>query len=356
MVLPRLPKELRSVGARTPADASRLVDEWARGQQDLTRALREGHPSILSRLDDLEARPVGGGSSVSYGAHVDLTVGGAGTDGANTTVSRSDHVHGLPSSRTAAGEFAEGAHTHDGLGSGYVEVWNPYLAPATVHAADDMMDNGTTIDAKWTIHDPSACIDTIDATSYARRYYVSKTGAHNGIGLRQSFASVGGTGSFSMVVRVSNLDDCYCAGLAVGAGTGNQDNYRIVGQGLDASTGGFVRTSEILGTRVTDGTTSAVSRTWGVVPWYRMRGNIVGGACTVASDCSVDGEHWHRLTGQTGLALAVDFNWFGVMIHGPNGTTSKSVFSNFSFVWHTGAAAAAFDYQRPGQMSRVAVT
>jgi hypothetical protein len=408
MALPPLPKALRSFGADRPDEAYRRIDQWAKGTQELQKALRDGNPALLRRLDDLEARPIGGGGgvtdhgaltglgdddhtqylrtdgsrpltgdqsagsnkitdlaaptnpndaarladvpgSISYGAHVDLTVGGAGTDGSNTTVSRSDHVHGLPAFGSGAGTFAEGNHTHSGLGSGYVDVWNPYLPPATAHAADDMMDNGTAIDAKWTTHDPSGCIDVISATTNPRRYKISKLNTANGIGLRQA---VSGFESMSMVVRVSAPEACYAAGLAIGFGTGTTDDYRIVGLG-GTTTVPEVRTALVAGTRAVDGTSLVVSRVNMIGPWFRMRAIFQTGNTNMSCECSADGEHWAMLLDSS--VVLTTASWFGIMIHGPNTSHSTALFSNFQAITSNGAGAAAWDALLPGRMQRVAL-
>lgn len=175
MALSPLPKALRSFDARDPAEGYRRIDAWAKGTQSLLQDLRDGNPDVLRRLDALEAGG-GGVASVSYGPHTDLTVGGAGTDGVSTDVARADHVHGLPDFGTGAGDFAEGDHTHTGLGSTYYDTWDPDAPPASAHSQNDECD-GSSVAGAWSTFDPYSGTAAMTVTATPSRGYYQFTRA-----------------------------------------------------------------------------------------------------------------------------------------------------------------------------------
>lgn len=101
-VLPPLPKALRSFGAPNSAEGYRRIDEWAGGQQRLVQALRDGNPSVLSRLDELEAQV----------ALIDTSGGGVTDHGALTGLGADDHTQYLRTDGTRAltGDQSAGGH------------------------------------------------------------------------------------------------------------------------------------------------------------------------------------------------------------------------------------------------------
>lgn len=304
---------------------------------------------LITEVDAGVATLVEVGGALAFGAPSALVVGGSNVTGASGNVADAEHLHALPPFGTGAGQIAEGNHTHTGLGSSYVDMWDARLPAATPHAADDMMDGGV-IDPKWTLHDPSGCVDVVNATTYPRRYLVSKLNTANGIGLRQS---VSGFESMSMVVRVSVPEACYAAGLAIGFGTAASSDYRIVGIG-GSDTVPEIRTALVSGTGAADGVSAAVSRANMIGPWLRMRAIFAINNTQIWSDCSADGEHWVPILGASAVVLTTAV-WFGVAIHGPNTSHSTALFSNFQVTTAMGTSAAAWDALLPGRTSRVAV-
>ncbi len=234
MTLPPLPKALRSTGAPSAAVAARRVDEHALALDALVSALRSASIDAERRIVALEARPAGGGggvtvhadlsglgaddhtqylledgsralsgdlsagsnkitdlaaptnpndaarladvSGVSFGAHTDLTVGGAGADGVASTAARSDHVHGLPAFGTTAGTFCEGDDSRLIANSGTFDVWDVDAPPASPHADDDECD-GSGIAGAWTVWDVGGYQTR---TAVPTRGYYEITGTGNG--------------------------------------------------------------------------------------------------------------------------------------------------------------------------------
>lgn len=301
-VLPLLPKPLRSLGAADAREQARRVDEWAKGQQALSRALRDGNPSILRRLDELEARPVGGGggSFPGYGSHVDLTIGGAGTDGSNTTVSRSDHTHGLPAFGDGAGEIAEGDHTHPGLGDGYYEKWDPDAVPETPHADDDECA-GASIDASWTAWDVAAY--TTRTANPTQRYYLFE-GTGNGNTRWAGLYKAVPNNTFSITAMVTPVSYSPGTSGAIQIGV-------FVGDLTNTSTGDFISATSH-NVAVLQGSPGGGQFRHGVHTAYNVAetSTLKSTGCryvrlrvngtTVTADCSPDGERWDG--GQTGTA------------------------------------------------------
>ncbi len=286
--LPPLPKPLRAVGAPDAAELARRVDEWARDQQALSEALRSGNPSVLSRLDALEARPIGGGGgSVTFGSPVALTPGDATADGVSTDSVRADHVHGLPPFGDGAGEFCEGDDARLNAVGTYSSIWMPDAEPVSPHADDDECA-GSSIAGAWTDWDEGAYVTT--TASAANKWY-EFTGTGNNAtrwaglykAIPNSIFSI--TGKFSwMTSSTANgalRIGVFCGDLATPS-TGDIRVISVSSTGVDSTT--ITETYAAWDGVASAGTTIANVR----AAYFRLRCN----GTTVASDWSEDGITW----------------------------------------------------------------
>jgi hypothetical protein len=353
VALPPLPKELRSVGAPKADEQARRTDEWARGSQALLKALREGDPVIQRRLAELEVDVAaleagGGGGSVSYGAHVDLTVGGSGTDGANTTVSRSDHVHGLPAFGTTAGTFCEGNDPRLGLGAlDTYDRWDPDAPAASPHSLDDDATSGS-LDGQWTLWDPGTILTTA-ATS--RGYSLSATGNSGQRWAGYYVASPASEFQFSARVGLEapgGTTSAIRASILVGQDlTGSPGTSDFRDAGLGCVTTGY-QTNGGLWT-AWNGSNSATSNQQSLQScWIRIRCNGTAFEC----DASSNGLTWFRFGTHT-LAFTPAEIGFGI------GTLTSAIpvrglFSHFRIASGAGTSDFFTGYDR-GRLVRRAI-
>ena len=467
MVLPRLPKELRSLDAYGKPEALRRIDEWARGTQQLAAALRDGNPSILTRLDELEASvaAIGGGggvtdhgaltglgdddhgqylrtdgtraltgdqsagshkitdlaaptnpndaarltdipSGVGFGAVSGLTAGGANANGTAGTAARSDHVHAapvgapvaltaggtqatgtssnfaaadhkhatavgapstlvvggsnttgtssdfaardhihaLPAFGTTAGTFAEGNHTHSGLGSGYVDLWNDLLPPTSPHSCDDECD-GNSLAGKWSTFDPDTTDFAVTAVPTRKYYRLDKSTGSGMAGIYQNVPA----SEFSVVCRLhlnvppaSTLSMC---GLFVAQGAASTNDMHGVCN-RRASTTVATSVARFTSNDIAGATyTAAANNQWQqAYRWLKLRVN----GTTVAAEVSEDGEHWFQIDSAT---AAFTPSIFGVALLTDTGISCQAIMRNFRVV--SGAGSSAWDALLPGRLSRV---
>ncbi len=278
------------------------------------------------------------------GSPVALVVGGSNTDGSSGNYADASHKHQLPAFGSTAGTFAEGNHSHTAIGGGYVDIWNPLIAPASPSSYDDEMTNGVAIDGKWTTHDPSSAADTISATTVARHYYLKKnTATALMFGLRQ--ASPGS--EYAFLCRLGNYEPASVSlpfvALALFQGTTANDDIRVAGslcatgqQSCSASTLGGTATGNSFG--------STTTRADIAPQWFRMR---VNGTSNWA-DYSFDGEHWWPINIAANTFTAAHF---GIAVGGSGSANYAGVFCNFRVL--VGAGASAWGALMPGRMARV---
>ncbi len=377
--LPPLPKALRSVGSPTKEELARRIDEWARGAQELSRALREGHPDVLARLDALEAVEAtggGGGGGGAFGSPVSLAVGDSTADGASADYARADHQHGvplgspvalpvggagadgasgdfadaehehaLPAFGTGAGEFAEGDHTHAGLGSGYVDTWNADLPPSSPHAQDDECSNGVAIDAKWTLVDPGADFGST-AVAFGS-YDLQKIAGSSMVGYYQAIPNA----EFSVVAQVG-LVDAIAIASGIQGGLWVSSVLTNAGGGLAAfgvqhqpvTSAPLVRFETYSGFALgSPGNTAA--RGDAQPRWVRMRLN----GTTFTGDYSFDGLGWYQAHS---LTLSFTPAYWGWGVQSLGGIARMRI---RRIRVASGAGASAWDALMPGRMQRVAI-
>lgn len=353
MALPPLPKALRSVGASKAAEQARIVDEWARGTQTLLGALRDGDPVIRRRLDELESDVAdleagGGGGGVSYGAHVDLTVGGAGTDGVATTASRSDHVHGLPAFGTTAGTFCEGDDARLGLGDlDTYDTWDPDAPKASPHSLDDNA-NGGALDGQWTLWDPGTILTTVAGS---RGYDLRATG-NGGQRWAGYYTAVPAGGEFQFSAKVGleapgGTSAVLRASLLVGQDLTNNpgtSDFRDIGLGCTSA--GY-QTNGASWTQYNGAGTATAAQAVAHHAWFRLRCN--GTLCE--SDFSTDGFTWYRLHTLT-LAFTPAELGFAIGTN-TNAIAVRGLFSHFRFASGAGTSNFFTGYDRGRLVRRV---